>query len=60
MMILTLDALEVLEGTTPPPAGSDPKEHLAALLQELRPHLGEPLWQAVLEQLPALGAHLAG
>ena len=53
-------ALEVLEGTTPPPAGSDPKGHLAALLQELRPHLGEPLWQAVLEQLPALGPHLAG
>ena len=58
--ILLAYALEVLEGTTPPPAGSDPKGHLAALLQELRPHLGEPLWQAVLEQLPALGPHLAG
>jgi hypothetical protein len=58
--ILLAYAAEVLAGTTAPPQGSEPVPHLAALLLELRPHLGERLWQGVLAQLPAVAAHLAG
>lgn len=58
--ILLAYAAEVLAGTTAPPGGRDPHDHLVALLQELRPELGERLWQVVRERLPALEPHLAG
>lgn len=56
--ILLAYAAEVLEGSTAPPAGISAEQHLASLLQELRPHLSAPLWHAVLEQLPALASNL--
>ena len=58
--ILLAYAADVLAGTTAPPAGRDPHAHLVALLQELRPQLGEHLWRGVRDQLPALAHHLAG
>lgn len=58
--ILLAYAADVLAGTTAPPAGRDPHAHLVALLQELRPQLGEHLWRVVRDQLPALAHHLAG
>ena len=57
--ILLTYAAEVLAGTTAPPEGCEPVPHLASLLHELRPHLGESLWPMLLERLPAAVGQLA-